>query len=285
MEVKKIPLAKITPAIDLRGMKHEKNVRKKYVKFKSIYCLPLFVEKQEEEKYLLIGGYQDYYACKETLEENDRNILLPCIVINTTITRKERLLIVFRYLLVQSRLNNLDKHVIFVQLRKHIPLESIANEIGLNLGEVINSIYHPNIPIEYKKSCHLNRVLILNKIENIDIELVIKENLYRFAILKDDDPNRLTYEKLMCFCRLLTIYKHKLGGLTTSTKLEVLKNIINTDVSINKLLNNNIHDDDIVINNRPHTSNTGTEFNLIPISIKNPQKQIMLKLNKKIIIS
>ncbi|WP_209123722.1 hypothetical protein [Alkalihalobacillus sp. BA299] len=285
MEMMKIPLSKITPAFEIKKCKSEVNTIKQNMNFKSVLFIPLFVEKQPNGKYLLIGSYQDYFAFKETFSETAENVLLPCITINTSISRKERLLIILRYLLQYSRLDPLDKHVLFVQLRKHIPLEVIAKETGYPCREVLNYLFHPNIPLKFRRLDYSKRLLILNKIETLDLDPDLKEKLYHLAVLQDDHPKRLTFDKLRCFSRFLQTFKEQISRISKVDKETLLIKIIESDIYIDRYLESLLKETVSRQGIQLKYSFLENEINPIPFSVKNRPKHVLLKLNKKILIT
>ncbi|MDE5414484.1 hypothetical protein [Alkalihalobacterium chitinilyticum] len=285
MEIMKIPLAKITPAFEIQRCKSVINNIKRCMNYKSVLYIPLFVEKQSNDKYLLIGNYQDYYAVKETYNDPEKNILLPCVIINTSITRKERLLIIIRYLLRYSTLGPLDKHTLFVQLRKHITAETLAKETGLTTQEVSDYLFHPNIPDRFRKLFYLDRLLILNKIENLDLALDLKEKLYYLAVLPEEDSKRLTYEKLMCFSRFIRNFKKQLGRISKTDKETLLIKIIESDLYIEQYLEHLLYE------YAHHYKRTTTrilvkkEINTFPFPTKRQQHLIKIRLKNKVLFT
>ncbi|MFV8829457.1 hypothetical protein [Alkalihalobacterium sp. APHAB7] len=285
MEIMKIPLAKITPAFEIQRCKSVINNIKQHMNYRTVLYFPLFVEKQPNDNYLLIGSYQDYYAIKDTFSDTKKNVLLPCVIINTTITRKERLLITFRYLLRYSTLSPLDKHALFVQLRKHITVETLAKETGLTTQEVSKYLFHPNIPEKFRKLFFLDRLLILNKVEKLELDEDLKEKLYYLALLPEEDSKRLTYEKLLCFRRFLCNFNEQIGRISKIDKETLLINIIESDFYMEQYLESLLSE---YVNHYKRASTriiVKKEVNTLPFPIKGQQNVIKIKLKNKILFT
>ncbi|WP_216829650.1 hypothetical protein [Alkalihalobacterium elongatum] len=282
MELRNIPLAKITPAFKFKRCKSVINSLKQNMNFTSVLYFPFFVEQQPNGMYLLISSYQDYYAFKETYNEKEKDVMLPCVVIKTKISGKERLLIMFRYLLLYSKLDPLDKHALFVQLRKHITVETLAKETGHTIQEVMEYLLHPNIPCEFRSTSNLNRLLMLNNIEKLEIDSELKQKLFYLAVLHENHPKRLTYEKLMCFSRFLSRFKNELGRISKIDKETLLIKIIESDIYIDYYLESLLAE----YVNQYKRYFRRTSFNqtiqIIPFPVKNQHKHIRIKLKNKI---